>query len=313
MNLFIFSFSMKKFVYKLTAFSLIVLSMLCFIAYRFNSGLYDPFYKRLTVPQASSMILGTSRAAQGIIPSILNNELNKKGYDIEFMNFAFTIAHSPFGPSYLNLIKRNLNDDTGKGNFIIAVDPWAISFLSKNEKDINSFREATLFTSNINLIGVNPNFEYVFKYYDGPLYKLLMPGNKQAKLHSDGWLEIDLKRDSLKYNESLSRKLADYTKYSEVGRLSKVRVHSLEKTIKYLKTRGKVFLVRMPVAPEVADLEHAYAPGFDSIMVEISGKFDVPYLNYIAFSDQYQTNDGNHLQKESGKLFTKRLAEDILQ
>ena len=47
-------------------------------------GNLDPFYIRFTTPKQKNMILGTSRAAQGLQPSIFDNVLNKKRDYISF-------------------------------------------------------------------------------------------------------------------------------------------------------------------------------------------------------------------------------------
>ncbi|TXE17115.1 hypothetical protein ES692_10680 [Psychroserpens burtonensis] len=63
-------------------------------------GYSDSFYINFTTPKQSSLILGTSRAAQGLQPKIFDTILKK-----QFSNYSFTVLHSPFGETYLNSIK----------------------------------------------------------------------------------------------------------------------------------------------------------------------------------------------------------------
>ena len=304
---------MKKLFGKLLLLTVIITIMLAFIGIQFSRGIYDPFYNRLATPKASSMVIGTSRAAQGLVPHILNDELSGSCLKPSIINFAFTLGHSPYGPAYLRLIKEKLVDTVQSGVFIVAVDPWAVSNLNKQEREVFSFRENKRFVNEVKFSDINPNFEYIFKHYDGPLYKLLLPNSGKTKLHYNGWLEVNISRDSIAYERALKSKLKVYEKYLQTASISSIRLRSLEETIKVLKSHGKVYLVRMPVAKEMADLENQYSPEFDSLMKKLAYEAKVPFLNYLPESGKYKTTDGNHLQKESGTLFSKNLARDILR
>ena len=61
----------------------------------------DPFYLRFTTPQKKSLVIGTSRAAQGIVPSVMTSILNKKGWGEDLYNYSFTIMSSAYGEPYL--------------------------------------------------------------------------------------------------------------------------------------------------------------------------------------------------------------------
>ena len=56
-------------------------------------------------------------------------------------NFAFTIAHSPYGPAYLKGIKRKLSDDSKNGLFIVGLDAWSIADSSEDPNDESQFDE----------------------------------------------------------------------------------------------------------------------------------------------------------------------------
>ena len=91
-------------------------------AYRAD-GRFDPFYLRFTNGSHQSMILGTSRAAQGIRPDVLNQKLAQRFSEIN--NFSFTLLHSPFGEVYFDAVKTKLDSSPTGGSqlFLIAVDP----------------------------------------------------------------------------------------------------------------------------------------------------------------------------------------------
>ena len=64
-------------------------------------GNTDPYYKRFTTPTNNSLILGVSKAAQGLQPQVFNNILNRK----DLFNYSFTISSSPYGKLYLKYKK----------------------------------------------------------------------------------------------------------------------------------------------------------------------------------------------------------------
>jgi hypothetical protein len=99
---------LKAFLIKTTVY-IFVVGLTFIITLSFADGKVDQFYLRFTSPAMDNLIIGTSRSAQGILPSTINEELNRK-----FFNFSFTIAHSPYGPVYLNSIKKKLNPNTSK-------------------------------------------------------------------------------------------------------------------------------------------------------------------------------------------------------
>ena len=94
---------MRRFVLQLFLISIITLSVISFIFLKAD-GYTDPFYIRFTTPKQQNLILGTSRAAQGIQPRFF-----KEMMGVDIYNYAFTIGQSPYGPVYLKSIKRKFN------------------------------------------------------------------------------------------------------------------------------------------------------------------------------------------------------------
>ncbi len=225
-------------------------------------------------------------------------------------NFAFTLSHSPFGPAYLNLIKEKV-EEVKDGLFIIAVDPWAVSSLTRQEAAPENFRENKSFTSKINLVNVSPNYEYILRFYDEPLYHVFERKHRTMKLHKNGWLEVNVPVDSSVVAARIHTKVKDYKKYAEHGALSALRIQALKETIEFLKTHGEVYLVRLPVAKEMSDIENKYAPSFDTLAQRIANEYNIHYLNYFMESGEFLTTDGNHLYKEAGRAVSRRVAKDI--
>ena len=56
-------------------------------------------------------------------------------------------------------------------------------------------------------------------------------------------------------------------------------------------------------------IENKLAPNFNNIMSKISKKYSLAYIKLK--DDNYIYPDGNHLYKESGKIVSKLLADDI--
>lgn len=277
-------------------------------------GYVDAFYAKFTSP-AKSLIIGNSRAAQGIMPSEFENVLTSGNYEKPLLNYAFTLAHSPFGPAYLGSIKRKLPPETKSGSFIIAVDPWSVT-VAKNLKNETAadLPEQQTFINKLTDVNKPLNVRYLKDFYQKPYYRLVLDNLFPIeKLHKNGWLEIDVPMNQAALNRRTAAKLTDYRKKATEERLSELRLRSLEQTISYLQQHGRVFLIRIPVSEEMLQVETAFQPGFDALMATMAQKYSVPYLNYTASGINFKTIDGNHLYKTSAQEFSRKVAADILR
>ena len=278
-------------------------------------GYVDAFYARFASPPAGSLVLGTSRAAQGIKPGVLAARLGGR-YQGPWLNYAFTLAESPYGPGYLSSIRRKLAPSTQHGLFVLAVDPWSLSMPQKAllAKPL-TYPEANSMVSQLRSVSQNPNFDYLAHYLHKPLYQLLLNADTAhviERLHPDGWLEIALPPPTA--NAALLRrrtaeKLATYRPLAASSRLAAARLLSLWQTVEFLKQHGQVVLVRLPTGPAMAALEQEYQPGFDQLMEQMAARQGIAYLNYL--DQPYATNDGNHLHRAAAEQFSQRLAVDI--
>lgn len=278
-------------------------------------GYVDAFYARFAAPPAGSLVLGTSRAAQAIKPSVLAARLGGQ-YQGPWLNYAFTLAESPYGPGYLGSIQRKLAPGTRHGLFVLAVDPWSLSLPSSvlAAKPL-VLPEANSMVSQLRNVSQNPNLDYLAHYLHKPFYQLLLDTNPKRvveRLHPDGWLEIALPpptADTALLRRRTAEKLATYRPIAASSRLAAARLLSLWQTIALLKQHGQVVLVRLPTGPAMAALENDYQPGFDQLMSQAAQRQHVAYLSYL--TEPYATNDGNHLTRDAAEQFSQRLAADI--
>jgi hypothetical protein len=181
---------MKKFILHILILSIAITTSILVI-FSFADGHSDAFYLKFTSSKKSNLILGTSKAAQGIQPDILKSICND-----EFYNYAFAIYSSPYGKVYLNSIKNKLDTQNTNQTFILAVDTWSISSLTKNPNDTLNFRENNSCVKGITNPNQKVNYQYLINFFDESYYKILRR-KSTAFLHNNGWLEVTLNEDSL--------------------------------------------------------------------------------------------------------------------
>jgi len=298
---------LKAFLIKTTVYIFIV-GLTFIITLSFADGKVDQFYLRFTSPAADNLIIGTSRSAQGILPSTINEELNRK-----FFNFSFTIAHSPYGPVYLNSIKKKLNPNTKDGIFIVCVDPWSISALKEYPNDSLKFGERSLCLATTKEVNQYPNFEYLYNNLGGKFYEIFFRFNNELYLHNDGWLEVTIPMDKKSVNDRINQKIKDYTNFNSAKFCySDLRFLYLKKTINFLKNHGKVILVRLPLHQEIFKIEQEYMPSFNEKITELLPIVD-SYYDMTNDNKNYIYTDGNHLYKESSKIASKKISDFILK
>ena len=274
----------------------------------------DAFYNRFTAPPAASLVLGTSRAAQAVLPGVLRARLGER-YAGPWLNYAFTLYQSPYGPSYLASIRRKLAPATRHGLFVVAVDPWSLSVAQPTGayKPV-AFPEDQLMIGQLRRVNQNPNLDYLAHYLNFPLYRALLRDTAAAveRLHADGWLEIALPSPlatPARTRQREAERLATYRQLATTSQPSAARLASLRQLLVFLKPHGRVVLVRVPTGRAMTALEAAYQPNFTQLMRQTSAALGVPYLDYAG--QPYLTTDGNHLWRGAARAFSQRLATDI--
>jgi len=293
---------MRRFVTQLLIISFISLSIISLLFLKAD-GYTDPFYIRFTTPKQQNLILGTSRAAQGIQPRFF-----KEIMGIDIYNFSFTIGQSPYGQVYYDGIKRKFNHKGKDGVFILAVDPWSISSKTKYPNDSAHFRENNLCLGNTTIVNMKPNFQYLFNNFSGKYFDLLFEKKKTSMfLHKNGWLEITAKMDTSIVNKRIDLKVKTYRETNlNRYKYSSLRFEYLKKIILYLKDYGKVYLVRLPLHEKVMEIENELMPDFNKKINDIV-PFTDGYLDMTTQNMKYNYTDGNHLYKKSGEVVTKEI------
>ena len=305
---------MKKFLLKIGA---IILLLTCFIhAYilLLTDNYTDSSYYKFTTGRYKSLVLGTSRVGQGIEPKVLNRVLGLE--DNRIYNYAFTVKRSVWGEPYFNSIKRKLRRNGRRyGIFILECNPWAMC--SKKE-EVGRFVEIDAAPNNIIVPNLKPNIEYFFGGYGYVNFQLLVKkfisGDEDEHfINDDGRYVVDIPYDSMKIPENVHKKIKVYEEMTLEYVPDSTRMHSLVKTIKYLKQFGSVYLIRMPVAEEMAQLETSFYPEFNEEMNTISNDLDVAYLDFNFLSNKYVVADGNHIHNNHVVWFNELLASKIME
>lgn len=307
---------MQQTVIKLSIYILAMLGLHLLAAHS-AGGYFDAFYLRFTNGPSQSMILGSSRAAQGLRPKIINSGLVEAGY-APISNFAFTLANSPYGETYYEAIKRKLEKQPAQQQrsiFLLEVNPWSLGKVQGRAEE--DFREVDLVLGTVESVAHQgrPNYEYLVQRYPYSWGKILFDPfqKKEMLLHENGWLEIDIPMDSMAIAQRTQAKLAQYRddvlpSYEP----SAARMAYLRKTIELLQTHGEVLLLRLPVHPSMLEIEDEYQGNFDELMCALAKTYAIPYWKSNEAAANYIFTDGNHLSKESGTELSQELVDSIL-
>ncbi len=295
--------AMKKFLFKISIAVCLAL-ILHIIAGFYAGGKTDAYYLRFTGQPQQSMIIGTSRAAQGMVPSQFNQLIKENGFEGPMYNFAFTSLTSPFGKVYLNKIEQKLNPKVKNGLFILTVEPYSICIpLTDSTGRKAKLPELKGALYNTHFTNVTPNYEYLLhNYTNGWGHMFLEHFNftvNEMDLQSDGWLEVDVTMDSLSIAKRSKGKISNHRKSVGQYVLSPMRVDYLEKTIVFLQQHGKVFMVRLPVSQPIYDVELDILPEFSDVIARTAEKMNVPYNDMNGAKELYQYKDGHHIGRES--------------
>ncbi|MCB2220086.1 MAG: hypothetical protein KQI35_06795 [Bacteroidetes bacterium] len=310
---------MKKFIVKIGIYTVLLslLAALFLLLIYLRPELVDNFYRRFTTPKGKSMILGTSRSAQGIKPSVLNSRITTGKNPM--INHSFAIGPSSFGPNYLREIKHKIDPKTENGLFIISADPWSLTTEINNiEDDTANFFEVRqkLFVGNLKSSSLNPNFDYLKNYWSNRfsvfanLFKDWINYKNQIILHEDGWLEVNVVLNQEAINQRIKESTAEYAEKKVI--ISDTRMFYLEQIIQFLKNKGTVVVVRMPVSVPMYKLENIRFPEFSERIQTIASKNGVRYLDFLELSGQFQTVDTHHLYKKDAEVFTNIVCDSIV-
>ena len=101
--------------------------------------------------------------------------------------------------------------------------------------------------------------------------------------------------------------LVEYQNYLSLYQFSKVRLDYLSNTIDFLKQYGHVYLVRLPLSPQLMEIENQLAPNFSELL-QISTEKSAGYLDLTSKNSLFSYTDGVHLSAKSSKLVSEKIA-----
>lgn len=308
---------MKPFLYRILLYLILfgVLVSLYIILIYFRPDLVDAFYYRFTTPKSHSLVIGGSRAAQGIKPEVINKLICSD--ENKIINHAFALGPSSIGPNYLRELTKKIDKSSDKGLFIISLVPWLLTIDSSEVDDSTRFYEVEkkLFVGNLKSSSSNPNFEYLTDHWVNKfepfvrMFKYATGYEGISVLHADGWLEVTTDMDSIENQKRIKRSTEEYL--TKKQKFSHIRFEYLEKIIRYCDTYGDVVIIRMPVTKGMAEIENTKFPEFDKMIQEIADKHGIPYFNYFGLSGQFLTVDTHHLYKKESERFTYLLCDSL--
>lgn len=308
---------MGKLVVKLFVFFSSILGFYLFSIYWLGQGTVDMYYNKLN-QEAGSLILGTSRAHDGIAPQVLKSELASLNLNDSVVNFAFDKYQSPYGKIYYNSIRKKLKNSDGNGIFILSIAPGSFTAPKSITEEQLVKLDQRMAIAKIENFTKNPNYDYIVNCYAQSLYTAFINTKSfdNQTTHTDGWNEVKMEVSTNKISEDdranwTSQMVQGYLKGFERESISEHRINSFINTISFLKTKGHVFIVRMPSGKEVIALEKEFWGNFSQQFDSIAKENEIPFFDYANAQDTYTTYDGSHLASKSAVAFTKVLANDI--
>lgn len=300
---------MKKFLIKIVPYFIAVFIVLAILG-SYADGNTDDNYMHFAVKKPQNIILGDSRGSQGVVPEVLKAKLS-----VNFDNFALNVVESPYGQVYFKALKRKLDPETKSGVFILTVSPWNLS-LNQQIKKEKDFPEEHSPLNDMHFYDSSPNYEYLLKHYTRSWFKIYTEreeaGRSNTFLHHDGWLEVTINMHKDTVAVRTSKKEQFYKDLANTVELSPDRLRAINEMINYLRTKGKVYIVRLPTSQGLTAIENKKFPHFNKLIRDIARKQNVKFFDFSVNYAEYDYTDGNHLYKESGKKISSRIADSII-
>lgn len=300
---------MKKFLIKIVPYFVAILIVLAILG-SYADGNTDDNYMHFAVKKPQNIILGDSRGSQGIVSGVLKEKLS-----VDFDNFSLNIVESPYGQVYFKALKRKLAPETKNGIFILTVNPWSLS-INKNIKKEKDFPEEHSPLNDMYFYDCSPNYEYLLKHYTRSWFKIYTEraeaGRSNTFLHDDGWLEVTIDMNADSVATRTKEKTIFYTGMAKGVALSPERLRAFNEIINYLRTKGSVYIVRIPTSKNLTAIENAKYPHFSKLLQDIAHQQNVKVFDFSKNYADYEYTDGNHMYKESSKKLTSQIADSII-
>ncbi len=276
----------------------------------------DDLYPKFT-GTASGLEVGTSRESDGVVPSILEECLAEPGVALNIENFAFAYGQSDYGEMYLDAIRRKLDPDTEDGVFTVGGNPASLSqSLAEGDAEPDDSRSRLAQMENVT---ADPNLEYIRRFYGKALYKGFTHTGERFNLrvaHPDGWIEVrqevpDYAMSDSGMAEWRGQNIDRMTRDMPLSAPSTHRMEALGKVLELLGQHGRVWMIRMPIHPDILALEQEYWPDFSETMADLARSHGVEFFDYSGEHETFPSYDGSHLFGGSARAFTRRMCGDL--
>lgn len=303
---------MRRFLFKLFLFSVFPLLSLLGL-FLLDNGTADPFYQRVIGGRKKSLVIGTSKVAQGIVPSVLNSKLDLIGED-QLYNFGFTVVHSPFGESYNKAIQKKVAINSDDGIFIIAVDPWSFSTSKLDPDDKSKMPDEKLFLGQLHSFSTPINLEYLLKDYSNSFYEILLRYFVKNSMHlmEDGWLKTTPFLEEERFPRIYNSKVKEYEEKARRMEFSDYRFSQFIDLLDFLSQKGRIFIIVMPVDSKIYEIENSIFPQLIEKVKKESDLRNIPFKDFNESDHDYKFLDGVHLLYQDAEIFSSDLADWIL-
>ncbi|EOZ93752.1 hypothetical protein A33Q_3698 [Indibacter alkaliphilus LW1] len=298
---------------KLLIFSIFPLISL-FGVFLLENGTADTFYKRVIGEKKKSLVIGTSKAAQGIVPTVINSKLDLKGEN-SLYNFGFTNIHSPFGESYNSAIRKKLCEATKDGIFIVTVDAWSLSSSLPDPNNRSLMQDEKLFVGKLSSYSAKINLEYLLQHYINSYYEIPLRYFAQNSMHlmDDGWLKATPKIEGDRIKRVYESKVDEYERRGRSVAFSEYRFNKFIELIDFLREKGEVYVVLMPVDDAINTIERSIFPELVEQLYKYCKSIGIPFKDFTVSRTDYTYVDGVHLDYRAAPVFSNDLANWILE
>ncbi len=306
---------MKKFITKLTLFSILFTSISCLLDYIVSTGLKHTEEYRFqswndiidSKINADILIMGNSRAFSHYSPKILDSVLNINSYNIGIGGHPFNVQHL----KYELYERHNIKPKLIIQNIDFATFSTHVSILHEREQVFPYIHDSLLRSQLINFGFSRAEVYLPFYRYFG--YQMVV---------KNGIFEyLGLKHYNFQPAYKGYRPEEEKWNGTELSKLSKIESLMDETTIllfeNYLthckKFNIKVVMVNTPIY-YVASQKLENKNKFNDLISGISKKYNVPYLDYTNDSICFDTVNFSvavHLNKKGAEIFSRKLANDL--
>jgi len=275
----------------------------------FVDGTILIYFHKCSSPKQHSLIIGTSRASQALMPSVFKDSL---GTDI--LNFAFNGTTSPYSKVYTHAIEEKLADNSTQGTFILCVEPWSIGELLDSITGEVKHPEEQNILNKLYFFNGYPNIDFIAKDFDqgwGNIAYTRWRKNSSITGHEDGWIEVMRDIDTTDIIKRTKGKADGMRSTLPNFRISSEKMDELKRLITTLENRGDVYLVRLPVSRTIFEIEEQFYPQFDSLITTISNANNSAYFNMQPLYEEMVFNDGHHINRQYAPKCSSMIASWI--